>query len=105
MDPDTPIRLADVLPLAFPHGGLKLSGLKSEIRRGRLKVIRIAGKDFTTLRYIEEMKTKCLVADNPHDYGSDLHRETVRPSGSSSMVGSSIALDAVNMIRQRLRER
>ena len=64
-DLDTPIRLADVIPIAFPYGGIKLSGLKSEIRNGRLKVIRIAGKDFTTLRYIEEMKSKCIVVVDP----------------------------------------
>lgn len=105
MDPDTPIRLADVLPLAFPHGGMKLSGLRSEMRRGRLTVMRIAGKDFTTLRYIEEMKNKCLVADNPPAYGSDRPREIEMPSGLSSTAVSSIGLDAAYSIVERLRRR
>lgn len=56
-----PYRLADVLPIAFPNGGMTLSGLRNEVRKGRLDVYLIAGKHFTTLADIEEMKRRCVV--------------------------------------------
>jgi hypothetical protein len=30
-----PLRLADAVTIAFPHGGMTVSGLRREIRRGR----------------------------------------------------------------------
>lgn len=103
--PDTPIRLADIVPIAFPCGGMTLSGLRREKSRGRLTVMRIAGKDFTTLGYVEEMKRKCLVAANQPAYGSARPAKTAPPFGSSSTEESNIALDAANLIVKRLRQR
>jgi hypothetical protein len=59
--PTTPLRLAEALQVAFPHGGMTVSGLRLEAARGRLKIERIAGKDFTTLAAIEEMRALCVV--------------------------------------------
>jgi hypothetical protein len=59
--PTTPLRLADALQIAFPNGGMTVSGLRLEAARGRLKLERIAGKDFTTLAAIEEMRALCVV--------------------------------------------
>src|SRR5436190_23250434 len=42
--PDTPLRLADAVRLAFPHGGMSPSGLRREASRGRLAIEKIAGK-------------------------------------------------------------
>ena len=58
---DTPLRLAEAVRIAFPTGALTISGLRREIERGRLSVEIIAGKVFTTLRAIEEMRRLCLV--------------------------------------------
>ena len=64
--PTTPLRLADAIAYAFPFGGMTVSGLRREAARGRLKIERIAGKDFTTLAAIEEMRELCRVpADTP----------------------------------------
>ena len=58
---DTPLRLADALVLAFPNGGMTVSGLRREARRGRLRIERIANKDFTTLTAIREMRERCRI--------------------------------------------
>jgi hypothetical protein len=58
-DDDTPLRLAAAAELAFPGGGMTSSGLRKEAARGRLTVERIAGKDYTTLRAIADMRKLC----------------------------------------------
>src|SRR5690242_20019755 len=79
--PDSPIRLCDVLPIAFPFGGMSVSGLRREAGRGRLVLMRIAGKDFTTLSAIEEMKRKCLVPANLQGCGFGRPTKTGTQSG------------------------
>ena len=54
-DPDMPLRLDD----AAKHSGLPVSALRTEKRKGRLAVARIAGKDFTTLADIQRMFDLC----------------------------------------------
>lgn len=102
-DPDTPIRLADIIPLAFKHGGMTPSGLRREAARGNLTIMRMAGKDFTTLAYIEEMKRKCRVNANQQGSGSDRPARTAAPSGLSSTEESRLALDAARAIAERLK--
>jgi hypothetical protein len=103
--PDAPVRLVDILPAAFPYGGMTVSGLRREAVRGRLTIMRIAGKDFTTLAAIEEMKAKCLVPANQQGSGYGQPTKTEQPCGLSSTAGSNTALDAANMIVQRLSAR
>ena len=57
--PDTPLRLDVAATLAFPGGGMTASGLRKERDRGRLAVERIAGKEFTTLAAIDNMRSLC----------------------------------------------
>src|SRR5947209_13931603 len=59
--PDHPLRLEDAIKYGFPSGGMTVSGLRREAARGRLMIERIANKDFTTLRNIEEMRKLCRV--------------------------------------------
>ena len=59
---DTPLRLVEAVRVAFPAGGMTVSGLRKEIERGRLVVEMIAGKQFTTLANIAEMRRLCRVA-------------------------------------------
>ena len=42
--PDDPIRLADAVAVAFPHGGMTVSGLRREIKRGNLAFEMICGR-------------------------------------------------------------
>lgn len=96
-----PLRLADAVTIAFPHGGMTVSGLRREIRRGRLACETIAGKQFTTLHDIKEMREKCR--DNPKERDSGLNpkSETQRgsskgtPHGSSETERKKSALDAL----------
>lgn len=59
---DTPLRLARAAAIAFPGGGMTAKGLRREAQRGRLVIERIAGKDYTTLRDIAEMRKLCRLA-------------------------------------------
>src|ERR1700754_1909615 len=59
--PDHPLRLEDAIKYGFPYGGMTVSGLRREAARGRLAIERIANKEFTTLRNIEEMRKLCRV--------------------------------------------
>ena len=104
IQPDAPVRLAAILPVAFPHGGMTVSGLRKEAARGRLTIMRIAGKDFTTLQSIEEMKEKCRVPANRPDYGCDRPAKTEPLHGSSSTAANSTALAAALLIVKGLKE-
>jgi hypothetical protein len=59
INPDSPIRLSIPAALAFPDGSLTASGLRRESARGHLLIERIAGKDYTTLANIEQMRELC----------------------------------------------
>ena len=43
--PNTPLRLADAVKIAFPMGGMTVAGLRRERDRSRLVIEKIAGKD------------------------------------------------------------
>src|SRR3954454_7997587 len=58
--PNVPLRLADAVKIAFPMGGMTVSGLRKEIRRNRLTVEVMAGKQFTTLAAIEERRREAM---------------------------------------------
>jgi hypothetical protein len=59
---DAPLRLKDAVKIAFPSGGMTVSGLRREHANGRLEIESIAGKQFVTLRAIREMRERCKVA-------------------------------------------
>src|SRR5262245_28297804 len=89
--PDQPLRLSTAAALAFPDGSMTASGLRREAARGRLAIERIAGKDFTTLAAITEMREKCRVPAKVQDCGfaqsggTRQANSTPTPRGSSSM--------------------
>ena len=56
---DTPLRLEQAVKLAFPFGGMTVSGLRRERDRGNICFEKIAGKDFVTLQAIKEMRARC----------------------------------------------
>ncbi|ABF71306.1 excisionase [Rhizobium phage 16-3] len=101
---DSPLRLSVAASLAFPDGSMTTAGLRRESKRGRLTIMRIAGKDYTTLAYIEEMKGKCLVNANRQGSGSGQRTKLDQQSGSFSTAQGSIALAAARRIAQELRQ-
>lgn len=72
---ETPLRLAIAAAMAFPDGSMTESGLRKEAGRGRLVIERIAGKDYTTLQAIAEMRKLCRAQQKDRDFGSN------RPDG------------------------
>src|SRR5882724_8217524 len=103
---DAPLRLSTAAKLAFPDGSMTASGLRREAARGRLRIERIAGKDFTTLDEIKKMRELCRV--QAKELGcSNVSRDTVaensspRPFGSSRTAASISPQDA---LRARLKQ-
>src|SRR3984893_12317958 len=65
--PDTPLRLGIAAALAFPDGSMTAAGLRREAARGRLTIERIAGKDYSTLASIQQIRQACRVQPKGHD--------------------------------------
>jgi hypothetical protein len=92
--PDTPLRLDVAARLAFPDGSMTGRGLRREANRGRLAIERVAGKDFTTLEAIREMRTRCRVAPKDQGYGTGGLAATA-PEASAAVARAQAAIDAL----------
>lgn len=95
---DEPVLLSRALGLFFPHGGMTISALRTEARKGRLDVMRIAGKDWTTARAIKEMMDRCRVERSPRALNS-APNQTAEGSGSSETAN---CIDEQDALRIRL---
>src|SRR5215831_20400979 len=108
---DKPIRLSVAAALAFPDGSMTASGLRREAARGRLAIERIAGKDFTTLRAINEMRKRCRVEPKAPGSGCSQRDGTKtvessnKPYGASEMAASNEALVSARAKLRKLRKR
>jgi hypothetical protein len=103
IDRDAPLRLADAVKIAFPMGGMTVSGLRKEISRKRLTVEVMAGKQFTTLAAIEEMRRLCRVQARDPDSGSG---QPAAKTGGSSLPRSGSSKTAASISpRDALRTR
>src|SRR5262245_27647491 len=107
---EEPIRLALAAKLAFPDGSMGVSGLRREAARGHLEIERIAGKDYTTLRAIREMRDKCRVNPkapvsgcNQRD-GTSTDTSSSKRSGASETAASSEALVSARASVRKLKE-
>src|SRR5579863_5113906 len=106
--PETPLRLADAVKLAFPMGGMTVAGLRRERDRNRLVIEKIAGKEFTTLAQIERMRELCR--DEARALGSSLrpHAETRAerlPTGQPRSSETTDATSAQAALQIKLRPR
>jgi hypothetical protein len=88
VDPEAPLRLAVAAKLAFPRGGMTVSGLRREIAKGRLAVEVIAGKQFTTLENIRRMRESCRVTARVPISGNE-KRDGKTGGSSAPQFGSS----------------
>jgi hypothetical protein len=85
------------------------SGLRKEAARGRLVIERTAGKDYTTLAAIGEMRQLCRLHPKARDCGSEKQGETARaaslipPSTSSGTEAIKRAQAAAGMIVSELK--
>src|SRR5665213_2687509 len=94
----------------FPDGSITASELRRECVRGRLVIERIAGKDYTTLENINQMRELCRVESNHHGSisgqqgGTRKEKSGRSRSGSSSIAASTSPQDALRAkIAQRSR--
>jgi len=104
--PNTPLRLAEAAKIAFPSGGMTVSGLRREIARGRLAVEIIAGKQFTTLADIEEMRSQCRVRARVPVYTFGPNGATKEVASRNALPGSSetgIGMSSQDALRLRLK--
>lgn len=74
----TALRLDVAAAMAFPDGSIGRSGLRREAARGNLEIMRIAGKDYTTLKAIEGMIEKCRAPARGPDPGVEAGAAAVR---------------------------
>jgi hypothetical protein len=86
---DTPLRLDVAAALAYPDDSMTASGLRREAARGRLAIERVAGKDYTTLAAIEEMRGLCRVPQKAPVSGSVPKNEIPTARSASAQFGSS----------------
>src|SRR3982074_3777334 len=84
----TPLRLSVAAALAFPDGSMTASGLRREGARGRLAIERVAGKDYTTLAAIEEMRALCRVPQKELASGSAPKNEIPTARSANVQCGS-----------------
>ncbi|PIT04497.1 excisionase [Bradyrhizobium nitroreducens] len=104
----TPLRLAVAAAVAFPDGSMTASGLRRENARGRLIIERIAGKDYTTLFYIERMRDLCRVKAKEPGSSSRLLDETrpaVLPTEQPGSSGTTVGTSAQAALQMKLRPR
>lgn len=58
---DTPLRLEAAAAHGWPAGGMTVAALRREIASGRLAAEFLAGKHWTTLAAIRELRERCRV--------------------------------------------
>ncbi|MFG1421730.1 excisionase [Roseixanthobacter liquoris] len=105
----TPLRLGVAAALAFPDGSITASSLRRESLKGRLTVERIANKDYTTLKAIEDMRLLCRV--QPKEAGPAQPRPAAGrispgsdPSSPLRVAERKAALDALMATAKMLNE-
>ena len=79
---DTLLRLGVAAALEFPDGSMGASGLRREAQHGRLRIWRIAGKDYTTKQALREMRGQCVLPSH-QDLNCGRPEKAAMPRGSS----------------------
>jgi hypothetical protein len=101
---DAPLRLSLAAELAFPGGGMTAAGLRKEAAKGKLAIERIAGKDYTTLAAIQQMRTLCRIHPKVPGSGFGPVEELKNRLGLSGTDQSKFALDAALASAKLLRK-
>lgn len=77
----TPLTLANAAEIAFPGCGITVWTLRHERDKGRLAVFRVGGRDYTTLKAIEDLKALAIVRPTipvPEPTSQDAFMEKLR---------------------------
>jgi hypothetical protein len=99
-------RLSEAAEIFFSRdSGITKKSLRNEAQRGRLKITRIANKDFVTEDDIANMVELCAcrVKESPQGSGCENARAG-KMSGLSSTDRSSMSLDAARMTLEALKK-
>jgi cell division septation protein DedD len=103
VDPNTMLRLDAAARIAFPDGSMSVSAMRRLAADKLLTIYPIAGKHFTTLADIEEMKTSCRVQAKVQ--GSRCSKpKAERPSGISATDSGRLERAAARASLLKLRE-
>jgi hypothetical protein len=102
VDDDTLLRLGIAAALEFPDGSIGASGLRREAQNGRLKIWRIAGKDYTTKRALREMRSQCVLSSH-QDLNCGQPEKGATPRGSSKTESAKSAQALAKASAKRLR--
>jgi hypothetical protein len=97
--------------LLAPDGGLTARSLRTEARNGRLKLVRLAGRDFVTVESLAAMieiaavtpRSPCPVVDSQLDSASAQPEPIVEPPGSFSTERKRLALVQAQMSVKQLK--
>ena len=110
-DSDEPLTLEEACRLVF-RDNITPATLRAEHARGNLVLEKIGRRQFVTRAAINEMRIRCRVGPTEKDQGSGSSQSAETPmaatkarDGSSAMVPSSAAQDALQMTLQALRRR
>src|ERR1700752_5213571 len=101
----TKIRLAE----AAERSGLTVTALRKEAARGRLKIYRVANKDFTTLEEIDRIFEQCQIPPKEPASGSgqllrEMEKSFNKLAGSSSTMDDTLARAALLQRVKRLKD-
>ena len=83
--------------------GYPVSALRTEARKGRLALLRVAGKDYVSQSAIREMEAKCRIQKEPDCALRNEMMEARQPT-SSLMAESSLAQVAAETALKKLRK-
>ena len=99
-DPHAPFRLDIAARIAFPDGTMGTSGLRKERDAGRLVTELIAGKEYTTLAAIEDMRAACRGRRMTHRRLT----EVSRPDPAVALVAAKAVVAALRSKRSFFKE-
>lgn len=103
--PTTPLRLETAARIAFPDGSMTLRGLRREAARGRLAIEVIAGKHYTTLSDIEDMRRLCRVQTKAAGAKSSQRAGLSSSEIIRKIAGTSPAEETRSLLQARLSQR
>jgi hypothetical protein len=105
------LTLDEAAKLLSPSGRISARSLRTEARKGRLRLVRIAGKDFVTEESVNAMVTAATLTMRPPCHDADCQPDstcaevetTAPPSGSFSTERKRLALAQARMTVQQLK--
>jgi hypothetical protein len=100
VDNDTPLRLG-VVAAQF---GLTAAALRTEAKRGRLVISRVAGKDWTSVAEVQRMFGLCRSAPKESGFSFDRPEATKSRLGLSETAQSRSARDSLSLTLSRLKD-